>query len=272
MIFGCLCGSLASNAQTAEWWEMADSLYHIGAFRQAAVTYERIVFLAEVEGERSQALLKKAYAEKQIGRQDAAMIALKRIPLYGIPDTLQAQAFYERILGHYLMGAYQEALYEWERMHHFLPDSLLSPQVRLLEILTLNELRQWDSAKVRCTRYLAEKGDSLSVSDIYPKTPTLKNPKKAARLSLILPGAGQLYAGKPLAALSNLVLQGGSVWFTVVSFSSGHFLSGIGTGAPMWLRFYLGGAKNARFLVNKTNAKRSSAYNTTIRNTLINLE
>ena len=81
----------------------------------------------------------------------------------------------------------------------------------------------------------------------------LRSEKTARLISLLVPGLGQLYAGKPGRAISSLLLTGAAGGFAALCFITGYPLEGIFTGAGLFFKFYTGGSRYAGLLASNRN-------------------
>lgn len=83
-----------------------------------------------------------------------------------------------------------------------------------------------------------------------------KKPNLAFALSLILPGLGQAYAGNLKDGVNALLLQGAlttGLCFTIISYS---WVEGTLFFSPWIMRYYIGGANNAKLQAQKTNEQK----------------
>ena len=72
-----------------------------------------------------------------------------------------------------------------------------------------------------------------------------RNPTVAVLLSSIVPGAGEAYAGRPLAGLLGLAVTGGSAAGTYLAAKSGDWVTAAVVFSFFFLRFYNGSRSNA---------------------------
>ena len=133
-----------------------DSLLENGHFFEAAIAFERIIFEAKNEETdlKTNALLKKSYAYKSLKNFEAAKTALYRIPLQNYGDSVQLLVRYEIALNAFLNKEFGEAESQFVQLNYFLKDKKLLETTWFLQILTLNELKRWDEAKVLLEKYL----------------------------------------------------------------------------------------------------------------------
>jgi tetratricopeptide (TPR) repeat protein len=83
-----------------------------------------------------------------------------------------------------------------------------------------------------------------------------RSAKTAMRMSLLLPGSGQIYAGRPEDAVNALLLNGAWVALTVTTYQIyGPFHAAI-TAFPWLFRYYTGSAENAAVLMMKMKEER----------------
>jgi len=82
------------------------------------------------------------------------------------------------------------------------------------------------------------------------------NPKTAKTLSIILPGAGQMYAGDVKNSINSLLLTGGFVTLGVFMAQEYTYLDAILTSLPWFLRYHKGGYSRAYSIAHKKRATR----------------
>jgi TM2 domain-containing membrane protein YozV len=118
-------------------------------------------------------------------------------------------------------------------------------------------LRDQTKAKDIYNSHLAPDLKNAEAEKTLNKRRLFKSEKTAKTLSTILPGLGQMYAGKPGHAAISMLLTGGSILYSAVSFTTGYYATAVLTGIPLTVKFYLGGRDNANNIVmRKNNAKR----------------
>jgi hypothetical protein len=214
----------------------ADSLRGAGQYSLAAVEYERVIFEHPSPSVTAEAGMKRAACLKMENRYAAA------------------------------------AFSKLERLSYFYPGSAQKHDVLMMKILSLNELKQWQKADTLYRRFmLAFASDPVSYPDPYQQIPRLKDPEKAQRLAAYLPftGAGFFYAGKVGEGLLNIGLQTGLIAFAVYSGLTAHYITGVLIGVGGYASFYKGGTRRVKWLVERSNERKTLDFNTRVRTLLL---
>ena len=255
----------------------ADNLLENGHFFEAAIAFERIIFEGKNEDTdlKTNALLKKAYAYKSLKNFEAAKMALYRIPLQNYGDSVQLLVRYEIALNAFLNKEFGEAESQFVQMNYFLKDKSLLETTWFLQILTLNELKRWDEAKVLLEKYLEKHEIALTDEErnnVFRKNPKLKSPEKASALSTFVPGLGQVYGGKIGAGVASLILQSTFLAFGGYHFYKGFWFTGFTSGFSLFQAFYFGGRENAALVTEAKNRKKTKKYNDAMRHFILEKE
>ncbi len=245
----CLSGFYSIKAQNH-----ADSLFASEDYLNAAVEYERLAF--EEKKDIASLLLKKAYCYKAIGDYREAFRTVDRISSVQ-NDSLNEIVSYEKVI----LAALSE---EWAKAEYGLlmwdlkikKENTALEQVRFLSLISLGKINE---AKTHLRQNFSKLGiNSVEANQFFRKKWKLKNPEKAYNLSLILPGLGQMYAGKFWKGAFSGTVQLGIIGFTGYHLYHGYFFTGGMTGAALFYTFYLGGARYARQLAEQYNEQLKS--------------
>ncbi len=239
--------------------QQADSLLASGQYLAARVAYERVLFAADSGS--AQAALGKAYCLKQQGLYAATVTFLDGQLAQSYPDSLHYQFRREQVMCAYLAGQFDNALSLLDRMAYLHPQQAVTPLLLGIKVLSLNELQRWPEADLSFRKLQTlTAADTIQLSP-YAKLPQLKSEAKAERLSTFIPGAGQLYAGRPGEAVLSLLVQSAGLYFGITSFWQHYYLSAWGVGAGLFGSFHAGGVRRAVVLVRERNRKVSAAFN-----------
>jgi TM2 domain-containing membrane protein YozV len=185
-------------------------------------------------------------------------------------DSLKYQLQEDWILNSYLTNQLDECISIIEQTKLLYPSIYNKNWLLPLHILCLNEQRKWLQAKQVCLEWYREnKFDTTTIVQLYSKIPKLKSEDKAAWLSTFIPGAGQLYAGKPFEALASIIIQGAGIYYGVISFQDKYYLSSILIGGGIFGSFHFGGVRRSEELVRQYNLKKSTSFNVQLRKILL---
>jgi hypothetical protein len=239
---------------------VADSLYAAGNYSLSGLEYERVYFMDTTLRGRAIALLKKSFCLEQEQDLKGAYFNLERVVHQGLGDSLDHKIRHEKTLCAYLAADYGNAEYELQQMDFFIKDTAYTNQSLFLRVLVYSELEKWNETKTALEKYFSCQHIRTDTMDFDKWMPPhgLRSERNARLLSLI-PGLGQVYAGKPGRALGSILLQGGAAAFCVISIMNGFYFEGIFTGGSMFFRFYSGGARYAGLLVRERNRKKNDA-------------
>ncbi|MFN5831344.1 MAG: tetratricopeptide repeat protein [Bacteroidota bacterium] len=249
----------------------ADSLYQVKQFQLAGIYYDQVVYLAQDNITKTKALLNKAdcYLERKDFTKAEAV--LSRIFYADLNDSLIYLSRYKSALASYLNGNFSEAASQVIQARSFIADTTLVVNIFPLYVLILNESLKYVEAKEVLLSYIkTTHRDSINKSamlrevELYyqnNKIPHLKSPEKAKKLSMFLPGTGQLYAGYFWEGALNVGLQLFGLGFTGVCVYNKYYFTGGLIGFAIFQKFYGGGMNRAQFLTEKRNYKITRRFN-----------
>ncbi|OGW26800.1 MAG: hypothetical protein A2X56_10480 [Nitrospirae bacterium GWC2_57_13] len=242
----------------------ADHLYGAGDYYRAITEYERLLFfypthtlstaaqyqiaMAYLEGGKyTQAIkqlrdLSNTYAGSEIGRK--AQLSL-------------AEAYIRKKDHHLALNMLEEFLASY-------PRDPRADAVRIRTGWVYLQLGEWQqagaefrsvpagSAERRQAEALA--GESAGYPGLQKKSPAL-----AGTLSAVLPGAGQLYVGRPADATTSFLLNSLFIWATVEAFKSDNDVTG---GILLFFEsgWYFGNIYNAMGSAHKYNRRAEQRY------------
>jgi tetratricopeptide (TPR) repeat protein len=259
LIFGCL--SVICSGQNNIFLR-ADSLTEVGNFDLANLEYERIRFQYPESPEAFTAGIKKGLNQKAAGKYKEATHTFQLLFVDTLSEVKKFEVLYHKAVCSYLAGNLQETHRSLEHLNYWVKDSLLLiPTLPLQALLYAHceyypeSAEKYEAAK----KYFSRDGGAFRVVS-SERDLDLKNPEKARRLSLIFPGAGQVYAGYFWKGLSSLLIQ--TVWagYAVLSYSQGLYFTGTLSGVSLFLRFWTGGARLAEKLANQKNNSKKQKY------------
>lgn len=251
---------LHAQEQSAEkMLSFADHLYDNGDYYRAITEYERFIFF---------------YPGHVLSKQAKFQIGM--CYLKGEKFSQAVQRF--RALSNEYPGDEigRKALFMLAESYYQKKDYSLAIDVLLRFLDTYPQDSQADAARIKLGWAYLRKGDWRQAQDAfqglpqdsplhmqaeglsketgrYPDIPK-KSPYLAGGLSAVLPGAGQLYVGRPMDAAASFLLNGLFIWATVDAFKKDNNVTG---GILLFFEsgWYLGNVYNAVSSAHKYNKK-----------------
>ena len=194
-----LCATCIINAQPSAALLRADSLFSRGAYFEASVAYERVLF-NKSHTEEDRAINQKIQCLKQQG-QFAQAIQFIRANLHeNGPDSLEYRLYYEQALCTYLAGNFENALSVAEQIKLLYPSHAAEAKLLLLQLLSLNELQQWKQASQVYNALLSRYQPTDSALSPYTNLPRLKSKDRAQWLSTLFRAADSFMPANPGSA------------------------------------------------------------------------
>lgn len=261
--------------------QYADSLFHIGLFSDAAIEYERIYFLSNDTFTKAVARINRCQCLKQLSQYTEAASELNEVALYGLPDSLQQEIRYEIALNSYLSSDFETAKSLLGQVHHYAGSRPVPDKMLFLEILTYNQLTDYEDGLQLALQWINALKISVPVRDsittvlknIYnPKhRPRITSEKKSSLYSTIIPGSGQIYAGFAGEGTINFLLSAIVLSTGVYAFIEGYYITGYIVSAGLLQKLYFGNIHRASILSSKGNYLRAKAFNDKIRVILLDI-
>lgn len=269
-------GYSATEAELTYLIKKADSLFQAGQYQLAGIGYDEIAYVSGNNIIKTKALINKAdcyLARKEFAK---AELVLSRIYYADLNDSLVFMARYKTALAAYLNSNFGEAESQVIQAKSLISDSSLVYGIYPLYVLILNENVKYEEAKKVLINYVNHTiQDSIQkaiviheIGEYYQesKIPKLKSAEKAKKLSMFLPGTGQLYAGYFWEGALNVSLQLVGLGFTGLCVWKQYYFTGAFVGFSIFQKFYGGGMNRAQFLVEKRNYIKTRTFNDAIKN------
>ena len=287
LIFAFLSNAYYANSQIRpnynedDYFKVAARLYKEKKYKDAYLMCERIVFSTQNTIKKNTALLLKSWCYKKLKNYRKAYKNLKRIDLNNSPNELKIKILYEKALLAYLNKDLESSLHQLNQLQP-IADSSMAQSSLLLKILINNHLQDWEYAKKIAYLYIKnsklsqiEKDSNLLIINSYYSKdglPKLKNERTANRLSSILPGSGQIYAGEVAEGFMGMALTVGTGVYTVYEFLNTYYITGYVVGLGLFQKLYMGEKKRAVYLAKRHNSWEIEKFNNKIKAFFISLE
>jgi TM2 domain-containing membrane protein YozV len=237
----------------------------MGAFTEASVLYERIIFQENDQTQLYNAIIGKINCLKKQNKYTEATQFIQTNHFLISDDSIHYKLYEEWILCSYLSSQLEQALSLIEQTQLLFPAYIDKRWLSLLKILCLNEQLQWHDAQESYKQWLMDAKLDTSYVLIYKEVPKLKNSNKAAWLSTFIPGGGEFYVGKPFEALASILLQSAFLYYGINCYESKYYFSALFIGAGLAGSFHTGGVKRAEDLANQYNKKVTATFNEKVR-------
>ncbi len=257
-------------------FDKADSLYIARDFAYAALEYERVIFRGTTSDVINTALFRRVKCFKQLQQFGKASDELLRVKLYMLNPVQAVDYYYEKILCYYLNGSFNEAQGAINEMYLNVPDSAACDFTLILQVLTYNELRQWDKAKQVALQYAQtfppQQKDSIEaeINQLYAKKnlPKLKK-EKVSKVLAFVPGLAHIYAGYWAEGSVSLLLNSAVLAFGIYEVWNGYYFTGYLLGAGILSATYFGGFNRSSYLLHKRNYEVTHSFNNHVKEELL---
>ena len=190
----------------------------------------------------------------QAGRLRESINAWLAIGQRMAPSPTADSAYLSAAVAAHLLGAHAECISHLERFSPASrdPDNYLG--ATLLKAVAMNAQGKFKEGQALMHTLSGLTQMQLASIDSAYRRPLRFRPHRqdvALAMSVILPGSGQAYAGKPFDGFISLVLTGGTAGLGVYSFTQGHYFFTFITCVLLFQRFYEGGARYAMKLAQQ---------------------
>jgi len=218
---------------------------------QRLLRQEIVYWQAPNDSVRFYSLLAKAKTDRGAGVYSDALNELFRAEKFCFTKQEKADMDYEKMLNYFLTDAYsfcsEITIDSTNIAAHF-------NEYLTMKLYSMNEAEKWDRCKeIMIT--LCNKNDTALQAKIeqLPVSYNYKNPEKCRRMSAILPGLGETYAGYPFKGFTSFIINGGFLFFAGYNFYTAYYVTGVISGLYPFIRFHAGGKRLSAILADRHN-------------------
>jgi outer membrane protein assembly factor BamD (BamD/ComL family)/TM2 domain-containing membrane protein YozV len=263
MLF-CSPAAFAEEMSAEKMMSFADSLFERGDYYRAITEYDRVVFFYAKHPLAKTARFQIALSYLKGEKLDQAVTQFRAIADDYRNEELGRKAFFMVGEAYYQKRDYPRAADVFTTFIGSYPDDPRADAARLKTGWTHLREGNWQEAaeefqKVPLGSSLRKQAQGLAgESKNYPGIPK-KSPSLAGGLSAVLPGAGQLYIGRPGDAAASFLLNGAFIWATVEAFNHRNNVTG---GILLFFEsgWYLGNIYNAISGAHKYNRRSEQQF------------
>ena len=240
-----------------------------GNYFESSIFYERALYEGAANDVWQHAVMGKLNCLKKQELYAEANTFVTSYFSLNLPDSVQTNLLYEQAVCSYLAGNFENTISVVDQVAVAYPSYQHLAFLKMLKILSYNELQNWSAAKVEYKNWMATYAVLDSADQLYNTLPKLKSADRAQWLSTFIPGAGQIYAGKTWEGIASILLQGGSIYFGIRSWQEHYYISAWLVGLGLFGSFHNGGVRRAEVLVQQYNRKKVIAFNQTLKESLL---
>lgn len=260
----CPMSTRAADLTPEKMMSFADHLFDQGDYYRAITEYERVTFFYPAHPLTKKAEFQIAMAYFKGEKYGQALQRFRAVANSYAAEEIGRRALFMVGETYYYKKEYGQAIDSFENFLARYPDDRQADAARIK--MGWSSLRQGDwrqasneFAKLPAGSPLRSQSEGLAKDSLsYPDIPR-KSPYLAGGLSAVLPGAGQLYLGRPSDAAISFVLNGLFIWATVEAFDNGNDVTG---GVLLFFEsgWYLGNVYNAASGAHKYNRRQEQHF------------
>ncbi len=254
----------AGVPQAGELMAFADHLFEQGDYYRAITEYERVLFHHSGHALADRARFQIALAYFKGDKLDQAIKRFRELARDPAGGENSRAALLMLGEAQYRKGDLERAAESYAEFLAAFPGDPRAEGARIKLGLALLRKGEWQQAAEELRQMpegvpLRQQALELAAAaEGYPGIPR-RSPALAGALSTVLPGAGQLYVGRPGDALTSFLLNGVFIWATVEAFQQDHDAAG---GILLFFEtgWYLGNIYNAVSSAHKYNRRSAGRF------------
>lgn len=213
--------------------------------QRRALAIEKRIFSSDDDRVTNLLLLQKGLVLKKAEKPIQSIMTFERIHYKQCNPQIGFKAVYNLALLNYSQNKFDAASRYLSDLNFYFDKPDTSKKVLLLKVLVDNVQGNYEGAKQALKKYSVLCRCNLNIDSVYQFENYLKYPDKAKKLSGLLPGLGQFYAGKPWQGINSLMLNALSLGYAAYCLFNKMYASGVFTGLNLFVAFYSGGKRNA---------------------------
>ncbi len=254
---GSVCAHDYKSNDAKSILSFAEHLSSQGEYYRAITEYKRLLFLYPAHPERFEIKLKIGNCYMQGERWNEAISYFQLLLAEGQPEKISIKILYKFAESYYAIKKYNTARMYLQNLIDQFPDTKDADTARYLMADTYLKQYNWPKAaevfaQINEKTYSGVK--NLNQEILEAERLLYKSPGLAGVYSALIPGAGQLYAGRRQDAIVSFLLNGVFLWGIVESFQHDKEVAG-GILLFFELGWYTGNIYSAITSTHKYNEK-----------------
>ena len=235
-----------------------DSLFNNGNYKPALHEYKRANFFAD-SSYKLGTVSRIANTYLSLADYKNARIYYDSSSHYSGVANVKIDYYFQKIVCYMSEGDYATALLRLEQKPNITSEFYITKK-NLYNGICYFGLGQYDSAYLHFKKSIPKNDTSklIRLKEQFEEHKKLNRPNEnvAIMLSIVLPGAGQIYAGDVKNSLNSILLVGGILYVGVFAPSISYYLT-----LPFFNRYYIGGLSHARQIaIDKKFRKKQDFY------------
>ncbi len=247
------CGFAAIGEESPLF--LGSYFFNLGNYDAAITEYKRFLFFHPEAPRAGETYRNIGRAHREQGHWQEAIAAMRAAVQHASDREEKSECQLELAVILIANQNYDLARLELIKVTMQNPSTPLNRRALFLQAVAFIYQFRWDEAREMLSNYTRdEKLDTLLEN--AANVPQ-KSPRFAKVLSAIVPGAGQVYAGKWRHGLNALVLNGVLGYLTVDAVLDRHYLDAVLWGGTVFSRYYRGNIFRAEEAVKRFNLQQS---------------
>ncbi|MFC1475675.1 tetratricopeptide repeat protein [Candidatus Zixiibacteriota bacterium] len=262
LIFRLCCAPLVWGEDTA--LQLGRELAALGSYNQAVTEYKRFICFSTDAEAQCDSYRQIALAYRAEEKWDEAIAAYQTSLSLAPGDSLRDDLRIQMAVTLIAAQRYSSAEFALLRVHAFGKYAALKHKAGFFLGVAALYTAKWDAAREYFADYFSDQPglrsrivDSLLAPTKHPRQ---RSPATARRLSTLLPGSGQVYAGSLRHGLNSLALNLGTAYLLGSSIADQRYYDAAFVHFSLFWRYYSGSRYHAARICQKRNLELNREY------------
>jgi len=244
------------SSDLSEIQQAGEEYFDSGEYNKAVTEFLRYEYFSPGDSAKDATIFgKTAQCYVLLGREEQAETYFSKAMSVAPTEEIYAQNALASISMNIASQQFDLAQQQILNLQMTLLDSVLRRKVQLYE--GINELYRynWNDAHQAFRAYFSEPAQNNLVDSLFTSSAgmKLKNPDLAWKLSLVLPGLGQIYGGDYINGIRSIILDGLLFYNLGYTYSSKETVTVVLAGILLLNRYIIGNRDHAARVVNERN-------------------
>lgn len=235
--------------------DVADAYLRQENYEASATEYQRFLFFAPDHPAVHYAFFQLGVAEQRLGRQQEAVLALRRAARTAPDGRVRRHISYRLALAYLASGQPDRAKMELLELVVDPQDTTLATQSSLIAAVAFAYQQRWEQTgelfqtasdlQFDNAVFRERIGRARQLSDLLTQEEVAKSPRGAKWASTFVPGSGQIYAGRIWNGLTSFAINLGTSYMLYRLVESHSYRDAALWASSVWWRYYQGNRLHA---------------------------